>query len=179
MPATLKRSASMTLVDNKRRAVMDIMDVPVRRGMTDSFDKDLTLHENAKTLAKIDSPRTDGELTAFGKPSYTPSPRDEAADARFRTAPLPPASCVCAGGSKKVLADDVYNNHFRCGDCSGMLTKDEAADARFRTAPLPPASCVCAGGSKKVLADDVYGNHFRCGDCSGMLTGKLTALATA
>ena len=131
MAATLKRSASMNLLDNKRRAVMDIMDVPVRRGMTDSFDKDLTLQEDAKTLKKADSPRTDGEPTVSGKPSYTPSPRnEEEAEARFRTAPLPPASCVCAGGSKKVVADDVYGNHFRCGDCSAVLTKDEAAPAR-------------------------------------------------
>ena len=132
MAATLKRSASMNLLDNKRRAVMDIMDVPVRRGMTDSFDKDLTLQEDAKTLKKFDSPRTDGEPTVSGKPSYTPSPRndEEEAEARFRTAPLPPASCVCAGGSKKVVADDVYGNHFRCGDCSAMLTQKQAAPAR-------------------------------------------------
>ena len=55
------------------------------------------------------------------------------------------------------MVDDVYGNHFRCGDCSGMLTKDQAAEARFHAAAVPPASCVCAGGSKKVRAPGPFG----------------------
>ena len=129
MATTLKRSATVassadTLVDGKRRAVMDIMSMPVRN-KTSSFQNDLSLQEATKSLAKVDSPRTDGEHTVFGKPSSgnspTSTPAEQAAEARFRTAAVPPASCVCAGGSKKVVADDVYGNHYRCGDCSGML----------------------------------------------------------
>ena len=73
------------------------------------------------------------------------------------------------------MADDVYGQHFRCGDCEAVLSKEEAAEARFRAAPSPPASCVCVGGSKKVVADDVYGQHFRCGECFGMTTASVSA----
>ena len=43
------------------------------------------------------------------------------AEKLFRSAPVPPAECVCAGGCKSPIRDDVYGLHFRCSACDGLV----------------------------------------------------------
>jgi hypothetical protein len=135
--ATLKRSASSssfgdTFVDGKRRAITDLSQVPIS-STAGSWSGDVrsTFQKHRASSPLL----AEAEPTASGRPSSGNSPvarvasKEEAAaaEARFRAAPSPPASCVCVGGSKKVVADDVYGQHFRCGECFGMTTASVSA----------------------------------------------------
>ena len=94
------------------------------------------------------------------------------AEKLFRSAPLPPPECVCAGGCQDSVADDVYGLHFRCTECQGMTTPEVhnrlQAEKRLWSAPSPPTTCTCSG-CKSPIRDDVYGLHFRCSRCDGLV----------
>ncbi len=72
------------------------------------------------------------KLAAFGEGIPPSSP------VKTRTTLPPPATCVCEGGTKKVVANDRYGQHFRCGGCFATLSK-EAVDTILTKVEVPNA----------------------------------------